>query len=306
LTRGKAKKALVAAIILVVALAGLALVIPFDAPGVGRDVSSAVRKATGIDLEISRSRLRLLRGVVLEDVRFSAGSYRGQCPRIVLEREARGIQIEEGRIDFDGGAVVVEGLDLALSRLDSDPRAVTKLHGLSLEGDLSLRSISVDDRAARDVTARISTSNGRFQVRDLRLVTGRGESSGDVALDFNSIPFRYRASLLAPSIEVKGFGHGTVRLDAEGFGTKARNLKGRGTFALEGGRLPDADWVREIDPALVGAEHGAVEIPFEVRAERVYFEKFEIDAGEKMLELEGSLGLDGSTDLRGMVNRRRG
>jgi hypothetical protein len=305
LTRGKVKKALLATLVLVVALAGLALVIPFDAPGIGREVSERVRSATGIELQIARSRVRLLRGVVLEDVRFSAGSYRGQFPRIVLEREARGIRIEEGRIDFDGGPVVVEGLALVLSRLDSDPRAITKLHGLSIEGDLTVRAIAVDRRAVRGVAARISTSNGRFQIQDLRLTTGRGEVSGELALDFNSIPFRYRASLLGPSIEVKGFGQGALRLDAEGFGTKARNLKGKGTFALERGRLPDAGWVREIDPALAGAEHAPVEIPFEMRDERVYFERFEIEATEKTLALDGSFGLDRSRDLRATVNRRR-
>jgi hypothetical protein len=83
--------------------------------------------------------------------------------------------------------------------------------------------------------------------------------------------------------------------------TKARDLRGKGTFALERGRFADAPWIREIDPVLVGAQHAPVEIPFEVRDERVYFERFELEAKGKVLELEGSVGLDGSRDIRGSV-----
>jgi len=72
------------------------------------------------------------------------------------------------------------------------------------------------------------------------------------------------------------------------------------------GRLPDAAWIREIDPSLVGAEHAPVEIPFEVRRdERVYFERFEIETAGKVLEVEGSFGLDGSRDVRAKVTYRR-
>jgi hypothetical protein len=42
-----------------------------------------------------------------------------------------------------------------------------------------------------------------------------------------------------------------------------------------------------------------------VRDERVYFERFELEATDIVLELEGSVGLDGSTDIRAIVNRRR-
>lgn len=293
------KKALFAALILVATLAGLALVIPFDAPGLGREVSEGVRSATGIPLEISRSRLRLLRGLVLDDVSFAARGYRGHFPRIELDesRELKEIQIEDGRIDFENGAISIEGFKLALSRLDSDPRAVTELHGLSIEGDLTLRVIAFDQRKVHDVAARISTENGRFQLRNLSFTTGRGEISGDIALDFNSIPFRYGASLLSPSFEVKGLGPGALQLEAEGFGTKARNLKARGTFSLECGTFPDSSWVREFDLALAGAEHGPAEIPFEIRDERVYFDRVEIGVGDEILALEGSFGFDGSRDL---------
>ncbi|MGH9391291.1 MAG: hypothetical protein ACRD1Z_16915, partial [Vicinamibacteria bacterium] len=277
------RKALLAALASIVTLAILALVIPFDAPGLGREVEERVRSATGIHLEISRSRLRLLRGLVLEDVRFVARRYRAQVPQIVLEqrllallsgrRELKGIRLEEGRIDFDGGPVSIEALGLTLSRLDYDPRALTPLHGLGSDGLLTMRRIRFESGELRDLAARIATEGGRFRLEGLKLETDRGELSGEVVLDFNSFPFRYRASVLRPSFDVEGVGRGTLRLEAEGFGTEARNLKGRGAFELGRGRFPDAPWIQEIDPALAGADHAPAEIRFEVRDERVYFER---------------------------------
>jgi uncharacterized protein involved in outer membrane biogenesis len=310
-----AKKVLLAALASLIALAVVALFIPFDAPGLGREVQDRVRSATGFPLEVSRSRIRLLQGLVLEEVRLVAGSYQVLVPRMVLEhrplallrgrRDLTGIELEGATIDFPRGSVSLEALRLTLSRLDYEPRALTPLHGLNSEGLLTMKRIAFESRELRDLAARIATEGGRVRLEDLLLVTDRGALSGDLALDFNSFPFRYRTSLLGALFEVEGVGRGTLRLDAEGFGTKARDLRGKGSFALERGRLADAPWIREIDPSLAGAEHAPVEVPFEVRDERVYFERFEVEVAGKVLELEGSFGLDGSRDLRATVNRRR-
>jgi uncharacterized protein involved in outer membrane biogenesis len=309
-----AKKALLVALASLVTLAVLVLVIPFDAPGLGREVQDRVRSATGFPLEVSRSRIRLLHGLVLEEVGLVAGSYQVHVPRMVLEhrplallrgrRDLTGIELESGTIDFPGGSVSLEALRLTLSRLDYDPRALTPLHGLNSEGLLTMKRIAFESWELRDLAARVATEDGRFRLEGLKLATDHGLLSGEVALDFNSFPFRYRTSLLGASFEVEGVGRGTLRLDAEGFGRKARDLRGKGTFALERGRLPDAPWIREIDPALVGAQHAPVEIPFEVRDERVYFDRFELEVPERVLALEGSFGLDGSRDLRATVDRR--
>ena len=309
------KKVLLAALASLIALAVVALVLPFDAPGLGREVQDRVRSATGFPLEVSRSRIRLLHGLVLEEVGLVAGSYQVDVPRMVLEhrplallrgrRDLTGIELEGATIDFPRGSVSLEALRLTLSRLDYDPRALTPLHGLNSEGLLTVKRIAFESWELRDLAARIATEDGRFRLEGLKLATDRGLLSGEVALDFNSFPFRYRTSLLGPSFEVEGVGRGTLRFEAEGFGTKVRNMEGKGAFTLERGRFPDALWIREIDPALAGAEHAPVEIPFEVREERVYLQRFEIDATEEVVELEGSVGLDGSTDLRATVNRRR-
>jgi len=310
-----AKKALLAALFLVLVLLSIALVVPLDAPGLGREVESRVRSATGIELEIARSRLRVRQGLVLEDVSLVAGRYRAQAPRIALELrpfgllrgrwELKGIRLEEARVDFEGGPVSIETLGLRLSRLDYDSRAVTPLHGLLLAGDVVAGRIALESREVWDLGAKITAENGRVELQKLRLLTDRGGISGEVALDFNSFPFRYRASLLGTSFALEGIGRGTLRLEVEGFGTKTRDVKGKGTFELERGRLPDAAWVREIDPTLAGEEHAPVEIPFEARGGRVYFETFPIEAAETIVELEGSVGLDGSRDIRAKLDRRR-
>jgi len=360
----RALLAALASLLTLSALAAVALVIPIESPGLADEVEKRARSATGIPLEVSRARLRLLGGLVLEEVSasasFVAGSYRVHVPRVVLEHrplglfrgrlELRGIRLERPTIRLDlprragetfrvrnaalletrgasepwleveasleevqieagdllvGDRFSIEGLWLTLTTLAYDRRALTPLHALRSEGSVAIRKMVLDTSSFADVAARITTESGRFRLEDLGLATDHGALSGELALDFNSFPFRYRATLLGPSFEVEGVGRGTLRFEAEGFGTRARDVKGKGTFALERGRLPDAPWVREIDPALAGAEHAPVEIAFEVRDERVYFERLELEAAENIYAIEGSVGIDGSRDIRATVNRRR-
>ena len=310
----RGRKALLVAVPAVLAVATLALRVPISTPGLGREVEERVRTATGIPLEVSRARVFLLRGLVLEDVRFSAGTYRVRIARMRLEEspldllrgrwEWTGIHLEETEIDFAGGDLSIEALGMKLSRLEYDPRALTVVHGIGVEGVLSLGRVVLAGKEIRDLEAKVTAEGGRLRLEDLRLGTDRGDLSGRLALDFNTLPFRYRASVLGSSFELEGLGRGTLRLDAEGFGTKRRDLKGKGTFELEAGRLPDASWVREIDPSLAGAEHAPLEVHFEVRDDRVHFERFEIRTGDRLFELEGSIGLDGSWDLRAARRRR--
>ncbi len=356
------KKALLAALAALGVLSGLALVIPFDAPGLGREVSERIHNATGIALEVSGARFNVLQGLVLTDLRasrsFVAGSLEVRVPRMVLEHrppallkghlELTGVRLEgpsfhlylvrragesamlrnaaaletvEAReawldvevaleaIRIEAGSLVVrddislDGLYLGLENLDYDRRALTPLHALQSRGSVAIEEAAVGNTKLRDLVAGIVTDRGRLSLQSLRFATDRGVLSGELAIDFNSFPFRYRTSLLAPSFEVEGVGRGTLRFEAEGFGTRARDLKGKGVFSLERGMFPDASWIREIDPALTGVEHEPSEIPFEVRDERLYLERFEIAVAGRALELEGSIGLDGSRDLR--VNRRR-
>ncbi len=298
------KKSLLAALALLLAVLAAALLVSFDAPGLGRQVEERFRAATGVPLAVSRARLNLLRGLLLEDVRAEAASHDLRIPRVALQHrllsllrgrwEPTGIRLDETRI----GAVSIDSLDLRLSRFDYDAKAVAPLHGIGASGALGVTRILFKTWELRDLSASVEAEGGRFRFEPLRAATGRGHVAGDLFLDFNSLPFRYRGALLGPSFAVGGLGPGTLRLKVEGFGTLVRNLKGSGTFELERGRLPDASWIREIDSSLAGAEHERVEIPFEVRDERVYIARVPIEAAGRVLAIEGSFGLDGSRDLR--------
>jgi hypothetical protein len=72
----------------------------------------------------------------------------------------------------------------------------------------------------RDLAARIMTEGGRWRLEGLRLASDRGELSGELVLDFNSFPFRYRGSVLGPSFDVEGVGRGALRFDADVSGRK--------------------------------------------------------------------------------------
>ncbi len=297
----KAKTALLAVLAPLAALTA-ALFATFDAPGLRREVEERVR-STGMRFEVSRTRYGLLRGLLLEGVRATAGGYDLHIPRMALEhrllgllrgrRDLTGIRVDEVRI----GAVSIESLDLSLARFDYDTRALTPLHGIDISGALGVKRVLFETWDLLDLSASLVAEGGRFRFDTLRAATGRGELAGDLALDFNSLPFRYRGSLLGPAFSVGGLGPGTLRLKVEGFGARLRNLKGSGTFELERGRLPDSSWIREIDPSLAGAEHARVEIPFEIRDERVYIDRVPIEAAGKVIAVEGSLGLDGSRNL---------
>ncbi|HJS74911.1 MAG TPA: hypothetical protein VJ921_11540, partial [Vicinamibacteria bacterium] len=298
------KKALLAAILLGGALLTAALLISFESPDLGRDVAERLRSASGIRLEFSRARFGLARGLVFEDARASAGSYDVQVSRLVLEHrplallrggfETTGIELD----DLRGGPVSIDALRLSLSRLDYDPRAITALHGVDAEGILRMSRVAVAAGELRDLAARLTAAGGRVRFDDLTFATAYGTLSGELALDFNSLPFRYRVSLPGSSLQVEGVGRGTLSLEASGFGTKPGGLRGRGVFELARGRLPDAQWVRDLDPSLAGAEHGPVKVPFEINEERVRIERVEMEAAGRVIEIEGSLGLDGSRDLR--------
>jgi hypothetical protein len=295
-----ARRIALAALPVAALLGALALFVPFDAPDLGRDVEERVRSAMGLDFAAARARVRLKGDVVLEDVRLGAGSYRARFSRIVLEQpplsvlDPKVIRFESGRIESEAGAASIDSLELALDRLDHDPRALTGLHGLLLTGGLSVGRIAFGAREVRGLRAGIAVDNGRVRLEELDAALGPGSLSGEAVFDFNSLPFRYRASLGSPAFSLEGLGRGGLRLEVDGFGARARNLKGRGTFALEPGRIPDAAWAREVVPALAGTEHGPLEIAFEIRDERIYFGKLAIGG----VELEGSVGFDGSRNVR--------
>ncbi|MGH9333671.1 MAG: hypothetical protein ACRD21_07975, partial [Vicinamibacteria bacterium] len=199
----------------------------------------------------------------------------------------------------------IEGLDLTLGSLAYDRGAITPLHALSAAGSLSVREVGIDSLRLRDLSANLSTGSGRFRLEALRLTGDRGKLEGELEVNFNSIPFRYLTSL-AGELRIAGLAPSTLRFEAEGFGTEGENLRGAGTFALGQGKFPDAPWVRLIEPELIGRDHAPAEIRIEVRDGAVHLETFELASPPYVLELGGSLALDGSTLPRFSLRRGDG
>jgi uncharacterized protein involved in outer membrane biogenesis len=209
------------------------------------------------------------------------------------------VRIEGGDVVFrdrDGasGPFSLEDLDLGLRRLAVERRAITLLHGITALGDLRLGDLGLRGFDVRNVSAELEIDRGRIRLDPLRFVTERGELEGSASFDFNSLPFRYRLSVSAGSFEAPVVGRGSLRIDAEGFGSDSRHLSGEGAFRLERGTLPDSKLLLDVDPALSGAEHGPGEISFRVANDRLLVGGFSLDLPGSSLALDGFAELGGA------------
>jgi hypothetical protein len=199
----------------------------------------------------------------------------------------------------------LDGLRLELPQLAYDRRALSPLHALASRGEVAASALTVGDLRLTGLEAAISTGAGRLRFERLRFQSDEGDFEGDADVDFNSIPFRYRMSLTAASLELGrlarslsgAMGKGLLRLQGEGFGTDSRHLKARGTLELGSGRLPAAAWISQIDGSLPGAGYEATAVPFEVKGGRVSFEGLTLAAGSSALVVAGSIGFDEQVDL---------
>jgi hypothetical protein len=213
----------------------------------------------------------------------------------------------------DREILALDGLHLELPSLVYDRRAITPLHALASKGELAVSSLAVEGLRVTRLTASLSTAGGRFRFDAARFHADAGDFEGDLDVDFNSIPFRYRASLEGMSVDLGRLagtpsgGSGTagtggtsrVRLEAEGFGTESRNLRATGTLELRDGRLPALAWLSAIDPSLPGADYGSTTVSFEIRDRRLSFDglRLGIASSRSELVLSGSIGFDDDADV---------
>lgn len=362
----------------------------FQALGLGEAVARRARQSVGVDLEVSRSRFRLLDGLVLEDVTASSdlamGRYRARLdeirlehrplsllvgrldltrivlerPRVVLElggpaarlaepeerpsstappgESAEGAEPVEpdrgtiseapglfrlallpSRLLLEEGAIAIrdekrgrellslDGLKLDFPAFVYDRLAVTPVHALTSKGDIAISAITVGNLRLTRMAGALKTESGRFRLGPLRFHVDAGDFEGELDVDFNSLPFRYRTSLTGASVDLgrladmpsggRGLGTGLVRFEGEGFGTESRNLKASGSLALEGGQLPALAWLSRIDPSLPGAGYEATAVTFEVRGGHLSFQGLRLAGSRSVLVLGGSIGFDDEVDL---------
>jgi AsmA-like C-terminal region len=199
----------------------------------------------------------------------------------------------------------LDGLTLDLPAFAYDGRALTPLHALTSNGTLAASALAVENLRLTNVVAGLSTEAGRFRFDGLRFHTDEGDFEGEIDVDFNSIPFRYRMSLTGASVDLDRLAHmpsgalgrALVRFEGQGFGTGSRNLTAKGSLELPNGRLPELAWLSRIDPSLPGTAYDATVISFEVKGGRIELEGLKLASSRSELALAGTIGLEDDHEI---------
>jgi hypothetical protein len=208
-------------------------------------------------------------------------------------------------------ATSVTGLNLRLQDLSFDPRAVSLLHALSASGVLGIDTLLLDRTEVREVEGGLTLDHGTFEGRDFSFRTNQGQFFAALQVSFNQIPFGYTLSLRGDPLDVNaiagsaggGFGPGVLELDAEGYGTDSKGIKGRGVLRLAEGRLPSTPALVGVEEALgrgtslVGAPYHATEAPFHIEKNQLTLEGFRLETPQAALDLKGTVDLDGPLAL---------
>ena len=233
-----------------------------------------------------------------------------------LALEISEILIEDGSIRLfrEGGqqsTTSIEGLDVLLRDLSFNPRALSLIHALSAEGRLSIDSLSLDGTEVREVSGGMKLENGTLQGQDFAFHTKQGEFHAELAVDFNQIPLGYTLSLRGDPLDVNaiagsadgGFGPGLLELEAKGFGTDSRGIKGKGVLRLAAGNLPSSPALVGVEKvlgrgtSLVGAPYQATDAPFHIENNVLTLERFQLETPQAAIDLNGSVDLDGPLAL---------
>ncbi|MFQ5791629.1 MAG: AsmA-like C-terminal region-containing protein, partial [Acidobacteriota bacterium] len=217
------------------------------------------------------------------------------------------------------GPASVEGLSLRLRDLSFDPKAGSLVHALSANGGLEVENVTFESTHIRKARGQLRLGEGRFEVQELRFATEQGSFLARLLVDFNRLPFGYALTLLGEPLDVNamvgatgagGFGPGRLELEAEGFGSDSRNMKGKGVLRMDAGRLPSTPMLVSIEKslgrtALVGSPYRAMENAFRIRNNRVFLDQFELEAEQVAIDLDGWVSLDGPLNLRLVVRTPR-
>ena len=229
-----------------------------------------------------------------------------------LALEISEIRIEDGSIRTGSvGPFSIDGLDLTLRDLSFNRRAVSLLHAITAVGSLGLGELTLNDTEIQEVHGELTLDNGLLEGKNFTFVTEQGSFHTQLSADFNRIPFGYTLSLRGEPIDVNavarakegGFGTGLLELEAEGFGTDSKDIKGKGVLHLEEGTLPSTPVLAGLEKALgrgtalVGSRYRATDAPFRIEKNQVILERFRLVTPQAGLDLEGIVHLDGPLAL---------
>jgi hypothetical protein len=203
----------------------------------------------------------------------------------------------------------VEGLNVRFQNLSYLPDADPPLHAFGADGGFDIRQVSLDRLAIRETQGQLSFAEGRFELKPLQFVMDEGRFSAEMAIDFNPTPFTYTLSAQGNPLDFNamvdasaGFGPGNLQIDAEGMGTDSKEVKGTGRISLAEGEFPSIPVLSQIDEKLgkkllVGSPYKETELRFRLSNNVVTLEPFPFETEWTMLELDGTVNLEGPLGL---------
>ena len=237
-----------------------------------------------------------------------------------LELEISQMLVQDGSLRLqrrgaEGSAVAAKGLNLRLEAPVFHPRAVSLLHALSASGELDIDTLQLNQTEVRQIRGDWKLDNATLESPAISFRTAQGPFGGSLNVNFNQIPFGYTLSLQGDPLDVNaiagvssGLGPGRLELDAEGYGTDSKGIRGRGVLHLTEGTLPSTPTLLAAEKALgggvrlVGAPYLATEAPFHVEKNHLTLESFRLETPQATADLSGTVDLDGPLAL-GLVLR---
>jgi len=222
------------------------------------------------------------------------------------------IDVEDGTIELQAPGqprrVVVKGLELRLRDVALEPGRTPVLSALGGVGDVRVAEVTFAKSRAFDLRGSVRVGGGRLKTDAMRFKTDQGPFEATLEADLGRLPLSYALTLHGDPLDMtaitgaRGFGAGTLRLDARGVGPEAEGLEGRGELRLRAGTLPAAPVLRAIEQVLgktglVGARYQASDAPFRIERGRVILDGFKLQTDLVGMDASGWASLAGPMEL---------
>lgn len=230
------------------------------------------------------------------------------------------IDVEDATIELAAPGqprpVVVKGLELRLRDVALDPGRTPVLSALSGVGDVRVAEVAFAKSRALDLRGSVRVGGGRLKTDTIRFRTDQGPFEATLDVDLGRLPLSYALTLQGDPLDMtaitgaRGFGAGTLRLDARGVGAEAEGLQGRGDLRLQAGTLPAAPVLRAVEQLLgragvVGSRYQATDAPFRIERGRVILDGFKLQTDVFGMEAAGWASLAGPMELTLAVHTPR-
>ncbi len=283
-------------------------------------------------IEKSRSKSSAPKGKKTRTIPKSESSLEAEGESEVTTGAVGGLELAVSEVGLEGGSILIHqegeeegstrltGLDVRLRNISFDPKAISPVHALTGEGGLELQELFLNSIHVRDARGQLRLGQGKLEGDDFTFTTEQGKFHASLQIDFNRVPFTYTLSLRGDPLDVNaiagsgkegGFGPGLLELEAEGFGTDSKGIKGEGLLNLAEGKLPSTPILAGIEnaldrkTALVGAPYKATDAPFRIEKNQLILERFQLETPQAAVDLSGVVHLDGRLALKLAVRTPR-